>query len=146
MVLHCRTSFMVVPDEPEAVNYGQHKYEGKGLGDPIGVAQHSRPSTASIHKWASEIAADPARMELCRGIIARLAAEDLELWGHPLDTIWEPLEAAGLSGGKPKRKKLDRYRLQRKAIVRLRKQVARSGALRKLLERTRLAADVLLRD
>ncbi|TFH24992.1 MAG: sulfotransferase [Myxococcales bacterium] len=138
--------FLGVPNEPEAVNYGKHEYEGKGLGDPIGVGQHSRPTTASIHKWATEIAADPARMELCRGIIERLAPEDLELWGYPVETIWQPLEEAGFSGARPKPKKLDRYRLQRKAIVRLRKLVGRSGALRKLLERVRLGADVLLRS
>lgn len=138
--------FLGLRDEPDAVNYGKHEHSGKGLGDPIGVVRHSRPSTESVHKWASEIAADAARLELCRAIIDRLAPEDLELWGHPLETIWRPLEAAGAAPVVAKPRKLDRYRLQRKAIVKLRKQVARRQGLRKLLERMRLGADVLLRD
>ncbi len=139
--------FLGLDDESsDAVDYGKHEYSGKGLGDPIGVAKHSRPTTASIHKWAGEIAADPARLELCRNIIDRLDPEDLAIWGHPLETIWQPLEEAGAAGAKPKSKKLDRYRLQRKAIVRLRKAVGQSAALRRMLEKMRLGADILLRD
>ena len=40
--------FLGVPHEAEAIDYGKHEHEGKGLGDPIGVAKHSRPSTASL--------------------------------------------------------------------------------------------------
>jgi hypothetical protein len=116
----------------------------KGLGDPIGVARHSRPSTESLHKWAVEVAADPARLALCQEMIAKVDPADLELWGHPLQTIWAPLESVGAR--KPKPKKLDRYRLERKAIVTLRGQVQRHPALRKLLATLRLGADVLLRD
>jgi len=138
--------FLGLEHEPDAVDYGKHGSAGKGLGDPIGVKKYSRPSTASIHKWAAEIAGNPQRMELCRGIVDRLAPEDLALWGHPLETIWQPLEEAGAAGATPKPKKLDRYRLQRKLIVNLRKMVARSDGLRKLLGRLRLATDVLLRE
>ena len=87
-----------------------------------------------------------ARLALCRNIIDRLDPEDLAIWGHPLETIWQPLEEAGAAGAKPKSKKLDRYRLQRKAIVRLRKAVGQSAALRRMLEKMRLGADILLRD
>ncbi len=109
--------FLGVPAETEAVDYGKHQHVEKGLGDPIGVARHSRPSTESLHKWAVEVAADPARLALCQEMIAKVDPADLELWGHPLQTIWAPLESVGAR--KPKPKKLDRYRLERKAIVTL---------------------------
>ncbi len=138
--------FIGVPNEPQAVNYGDQEYSQKGLGDPIGVGRHKRPTTESIDKWAVAIASDPARLALCRKIIERLDPADLEIWGHPLETIWQPLERAGASGRRPGRKKLDRYRLERRAIVRLRALAGRSPAFRGFLERVRLAADVLLRE
>lgn len=136
--------FVGVEHEPSAVDYGQHAQTGKGLGDPIGVAKHSRPSTESVEKWATEIASDPDRLALCRDIVAKLDPADLALWGHPIEGFWDPLERA--SGSKPKRKKLDRYRLQRKAIVGLRAFVGRYRVVRGLLARMRLVLDVLLRD
>lgn len=138
--------FLGVPHEPSAVDYGQHQHEAKGLGDPIGVARHSRPSTASLHKWASEVSGNPARLELCKQIVARLDPADLETWGHPLESFWQPLEELGGRAVPAKPKKLDRYRLERKAIVTLRAQVKKSAALRRLLHRVKLASDVLLRD
>lgn len=138
--------FMGLEHESEAVNYGEHKHVEKGLGDPIGVAKHSRPSTESIHKWTAEIANDPARMALCKQMIQRVDPADLAIWGHPLETIWQPLEELDGGTAKPKKKVFDRYTMQRKAIVAVRKRVGRSPRLRKLLTTVRLGADVLLRD
>jgi hypothetical protein len=137
---------MGLEHEPEAVDYGSHKHVEKGLGDPIGVAKYSRPSTSSIHKWATEIASNPARLALCQQMIAKLDPADLAIWGHPLETIWEPLEAIGAGAVKPKPKKLDRYRLERRAIMTGRSMVASAPGLRRLLERGRLALNVLLRE
>ena len=139
-------AFLGVPNEPQAVEYGQFEPAVKGLGDPIGVKQHSRPTTASIDKWAVEIAAHPDRMALCRQIIARLDPADLALWGHPLDAIWHPLEAAGAAGAGATRKRLDRYRMERYLIVKLRALVQRRPFLRRWLGTVRLGADVLLRE
>lgn len=138
--------FLGIPHEASAIDYGKHEHGAKGLGDPIGVAKHSRPSTASLHKWAGEISGNPARLELCRGIVARLDPADLEIWGHPIETFWKPLEDLAGRSVSPKPKKLDRYRLERKAIVALRARVQKSEGLRRLLKRARLAADVLLRE
>jgi len=138
--------FLGVPHEAEAIDYGKHEHEGKGLGDPIGVAKHSRPSTASLHKWASEVSGNPARLALCKQIVAKLDPADLAIWGHPIETFWKPLDDLAGRAVAPKPKKLDRYRLERKAIVALRGQVQKSPGLRKLLTRARLAADVLLRE
>lgn len=136
--------FIGVPHEGGAVDYGRHQHVEKGLGDPIGVAQHSRPTEESVHKWVGEIAGHPERLDLCRKMIAALDPEDLALWGHPLASLWKPLEGAGAAVPKPK--KLTRYRLERILIVRLRALVRRYPALRGLLARLRLAADVLLRE
>jgi len=138
--------FLGLPNEPQAVNYGEHKHVEKGLGDPIGVAKHSRPTTESLHKWAAEIASRDDRLALCRRIISQLDPDDLAAWGHPIEGIWEPLARAKESGAVPKPKKLDRYRLQRKAIVKLRALAGSSSAFRGLLERLRFVADVLLRE
>jgi len=140
-------AFLGVDNEPDAVNYGKSAPVAAGLGDPIGVRKHSRPSTESLEKWAAEIVSQPERIEICREMIARLAPEDLAIWGHPIDdAFWAPLDrAAGVPVAAPK-KALDRYRLERAAIVRGRALVQRSAILRKLLSTTRLAADVLLRE
>ncbi len=139
-------TFLGVPNEPQAVEYGQHEPAAAGLGDPIGVKQHSRPSTVSVDKWAVEIAAQPERLRLCQAMIARLDPADLATWKHPLEGLWAPLEAADAAGATPARKALDRYRLERLAIVKLRGVVQRSPLLRRWLGTLRLGTDVLLRD
>jgi hypothetical protein len=139
-------AFLGVQNEPQAIEYGKHEPAAAGLGDPIGVKQHSRPSTASVDKWAVEIAAQPDRLRLCQDMIARLDPADLAIWQHPIETLWAPLEVAGATGAKPARKALDRYRLERLAIVKLRGVVQRSPLLRRWLGTLRLGTDVLLRD
>lgn len=140
-------AFIGIPNEPDAVNYGKTAPVGKGLGDPIGVQKHSRPSTESLEKWAAEIASRPERIEICRQMIERLDPEDLALWGHPpTDEFWAPLERAAGRAVAPSTKKWDRYRLQREAIVRGRAMTQKSPRLRRLLSTLKLGADVLLRD
>jgi Sulfotransferase family len=139
-------AFIGVPNEPQAVEYGRHEPTASGLGDPIGVQKHSRPTTESVDKWAVEIATRPDRLELCRQIIARLDPDDLETWGHPIDTLWQPLQEAGAVTAAPARKAFDRYRLERLMIVKLRALVQRRPMLRRWLGTVRLGADVLLRD
>jgi hypothetical protein len=139
-------AFLGIPDAPEAVEYGRERPVEKGLGDPTGVERHSRPSTGSVERWASEIANHPERLRLCREMIARLDPDDLRTWGHPIGTLWAPLERAGSARPSRTRPRLDRYRIQRMLIVRLRRLVRRSALLRRCLQTTRLAADVLLRE
>ncbi len=139
-------AFVGVPNEPDVIDYGKHEFGEKGLGDPIGVKKHSRPTTQSVDKWAVEIASRPDRLQLCRQIIDRLHPEDLEIWGHPVAALWKPLEFAGASPLKLRRKKLDRYRLERLLIVKLRRLVQGQPSLRRLIRTLRLAADVLLRE
>jgi len=140
-------AFLGLPHEAGAVNYGESQPVEKGLGDPIGVKKHSRPSTESIDKWAVEIASSPERFELCRRMIERLDPADLELWGHPVgEEFWLPLEKARGAGIKAPKAKWDRYRMERFLIVKLRAAAQRSPALRRALTTMRLGADVLLRE
>ena len=139
-----------VPYEPEAIEYGKAGDDGaargKGLGDPIGVKQHTRPTTASVKKWVAELVHDPAKRRLMEGIIASLDPADLETLGYPVAGLWKPLLEAGDSVPAPTPPKLDRYRLERKAILRLRALARRSALFRRLLTKARLACDVLLRE
>ena len=139
-------AFLGVPNEPQAVEYGKHEPAAQGLGDPIGVKKHDRPSTESIDKWAAEIASSPDRLRLCQEMIARLDPADLETWRHPVDRLWAPLTAAGAANAAPPKKAFDRYRLERMLITRGRALVQRSPLLRRWLGTMRLGAGVLLRD
>lgn len=140
-------AYIGIPYEPEAIEYGKSAQDDrpKGLGDPIGVKQHSRPTTASVKKWVQELASDPAKLALMKRVIAELDPADLKTLGYPIETLWKPLEEAG-QVAPPAKPKLDRYRLQRKAIIQLRGLSQRNVAFRGLLKKVRLAADVLLRE
>ena len=138
-----------IPYEADAVNYGAKKREEApkgGLGDPIGVAQHSRPQTASVKKWAQELAAAPEKLQLMQNTIAQLDPEDLACLGYPLETLWQPLEELPEDVAPPKKAKLSRYRLQRKLIVKGRAFTRRIPLVQRLLKTIRLACDVLLRS
>jgi hypothetical protein len=136
--------FVGVDFEAGTIAYGGGS-GGEGLGDPTGVAQHAQPSTQSLDKWARELAVDAGKREFMGRLIAELNPDDLRTLGYPPDTLYEPLERIGGTRPAPRRLQLSRYRLQRWLIVRLRRLVRRRGLFRRLLERLRLACDVLLR-
>ncbi len=140
-------TYIGIPYEPEAIEYGKKDQDDrpKGLGDPIGVKQHSRPTTASVKKWVQELASDQTKLYLMREVIDKLDPADLDTLGYPLATLWKPLEEAGDVPPPPK-PKLDRYRLQRKAIITLRGLAQKNSAFRGVLKKARLATDVLLRE
>jgi len=143
------SEYIGVPFEPSMISYGDNtksERDNRGLGDPIGVKQHSRPSTASLTKWVADVADDPAKLELMRNVVSQLDPEDLETIGYPVDEVWRPLEEVQGEPSAPRRVKLTKYRLQRKLIVKLRAQAQKGGVFRKLLEKARLTCDVLLRE
>lgn len=133
--------------DANAVNYGDTG-EGavsEGLGDPLGVQQHTRPTTSSMHKWVKELAHDGEKRAFMEARIAELDPDDLATLGYPTETLWEPLESAG-HVSPPKPPAFSRYRLQRKAILTLRNQAQRHTRLRSLLNKVKLACDVLTRE
>jgi hypothetical protein len=138
--------FLGVPFEAAAIDYGQHEHEAKGLGDPLGVQQHSRPVTDSVEKWAHELAADPAKLAIVREMVGTIPDADLETWGFPRATFFAPVDAAAAAGAKRAAQPpfFDRYRLQRKALVMLRRNI-QQNAFGRVVKRVRLVCDVLLR-
>jgi len=138
--------FLGLPFEAAAIEYGRHQHDATGLGDPIGVNQHTRPVTASVDKWAVELAQDPAKLRAVREMIATIDDADLEIWGFPRATFFGPVEAAARATGRtltpPPR--LDRFRLERKLLVLLRRNI-QHNTFGRLVRRTRMVCDVLLR-
>jgi hypothetical protein len=99
-----------------------------------------------VKKWVAELASDPQKRKLVERALAAVDPADLETIGYPPAKIWKPLEEAGEGVTAPKPPKLDRYRVERKLIVRLRSAARRHAAFRRMLEKGRLACDVLLRE
>jgi hypothetical protein len=140
--------YVGVPFERETIDYGETAGDQtrKGLGDPIGVKQHSRPSTASLAKWVEELAADPGKRLIMEKVVSQIDPEDLKTYGYPPDGLWKPLEEAGVRPVAVKRRPMSRYRLQRRLIVGLRARAQKQGVFRSLLRKAQLACDVLLRE
>ncbi|MCK5860888.1 MAG: sulfotransferase [Candidatus Hydrogenedentes bacterium] len=137
-----------VPYEADAINYGETKDPKKatGLGDPIGVSQHKRPTTASVKKWVAELATDPGKLALAKKMIAAVNPDDLATIGYPVDTLWKVLEEAGDNITAPKAPKATRYRLERGMIIRLRRLSQRNNLFRSILKKSQLICDILLRE
>lgn len=136
-------AFLGLDHQPEAVEYGRRFDAKKGPGDPIAVEKHDRPVTDSVAKWAAELIRDPAKLELARDMIDRLGDEDLEAWGNPRATIFEPLSTAG--GEAPPKRVLNAYTLQRRVMLALKRDI-HDRPHGRLLKRIRYYCDVLLRE
>ncbi|MCP4808994.1 MAG: sulfotransferase [Proteobacteria bacterium] len=140
-----------IPHEPDSANYGNKKpaVEG-GLGDPIGVGKHNRPVTSSLEKWARHAAADPSRVGVLREMIGALDPEDIRTIGYEPETLFEPLDRVDVEAAKKhaleqaKKDTWDRYKIQRRVLVMLRKNI-HHNALGQLVKKARFFCDVLLR-
>ncbi|HLY38044.1 MAG TPA: sulfotransferase [Candidatus Binatia bacterium] len=134
-----------IPFEAGAIAYGEQGDAPKGLGDPTGVAQHTRPVTTSVSRWAAEIAANPDVLALVARLVDELDPADLETLGYPRDRIVAQLEAAKGAPVPVKRGAPLRYRLERRALVALRRNI-HTNRLGRVLKRVRFALDVMLRE
>jgi hypothetical protein len=139
--------FLGLDFEPGMVEYGREgaaaPKAAAGLGDPITVAKETRPTTKSVAKWASEMADDPTKLEQARRILDQILDPDLETWGYPRAEILEQLDAVTPSGAR-KRRTWNRYALERRLLVRLRRNI-HHNALGRVVRRVRFVCDVLLR-
>jgi hypothetical protein len=137
-----------LPPEEEAVTYGAHRHEKGSFGDPK-VDDHDRPVTQSLERWAQELAVDQEKREFAEQLIAELDPADLATWGYPKDQLLEPLtRAAGSSqteGRTSLKWQLNPYRLQRKVLLALKKDIHTSQVGR-AVRLVRYYCDVLLRD
>ena len=138
--------FLGLPDQPEAVNYGE-RFEGEteGAGDPLGVGAHGRPVTGSIEKWVAELAQDEAKLAIARDIVAALDPDDVRMWGFEHASLFEPLERASGQALPYKRPGLNGYVLQRRVMLALKKDI-HERPLGRLVQRVRYYCNVLLRE
>jgi hypothetical protein len=136
--------FLGLPNEPHAVDYGQHFDSMRpGMGDPITVQSQSRPVDTSIDKWLPELASDPAKLALAAEIVAALDADDVCLWGFAKDQLLAPVENA--QTGQYARRKANNYMWQRRIMLALKRDI-RHRPHGKLVERVRYYCNVLLRE
>jgi hypothetical protein len=101
--------------------------------------------TSSVSKWAAEIAADPATLALVSQVLDELDPADLATLGYPRERIVAELEVAKGAPVPVKAQGPLRYRLERKALVALRRNI-HHNALGRALKRLRFALDVVLRE
>jgi hypothetical protein len=136
-------AFLGLEHDPSAVEYGRAGETKKGMGDPITVDQQGRPVTASVDKWALELAADEDKRALAESMVARLEGPDLAAWQWPPEALWAPLEAAG--GGPAPKPPRNNYTLQRRIMLALKRDI-HSRPHGKLVKRVKYYCDVLLRE
>lgn len=141
-------AFLGLPWEPGIVEYGREAAAGAparaGLGDPITVARESRPTTRSLSKWARDFAGHPERIAQAQRILASLLDEDLATWGFSRAEIEAELAAIDPAAPPARGPALTRYRLERKLLVRLRRNI-HQNAFGRVVRRIRRVCDVLLR-
>jgi len=138
--------FLGLDFEPGMVEYGREAPAPRaaaGLGDPITVAKETRPTTKSVAKWATAMADHPGQLEQARAILERLPDEDLATWGYPRAAILAQLDAVGPSGRR-KPRAWNRYAIERRLLVRLRRNI-HTNAFGRIVKRIRFVTDVLLR-
>ena len=134
--------------DPRIVEYGRESAPvapaSRGLGDPITVARETRPTTKSLAKWTLDLAGRPARIAQAQRILASLLDEDLGTWGYSRAELERELAAIDPAAPAPAGPALTRYRLERKLLVRLRRNI-HQNAFGRLVRGIRRACDVLLR-
>lgn len=138
--------FLCLPFEPGMIDYGEHEFDARGLGDPLTVGKHARPVAESLSRWADELAASPQKLAVVRDMISALDDRDLDTWGFSRASLFHPIEEAAARGGRPLPAVplWERFRLERKLLVFLRRHT-HDNAVERLLRRVRMLCDVLLR-
>lgn len=137
-------AFLGLDDEPHAVDYGKHFEAKEGMGDPIGVKKHDRPTTESVDKWVAELLSTPKKRTFARELIEQLDEADLETWGYPKDVLFAPLQH-GRGGKLPRPPLLNKYVFQRRVMLALKKNIE-TRPHGKVLKRVKYYCDVLLRE
>jgi hypothetical protein len=141
--------FLGMPFEPGMVNYGEQpgaesREAARGLGDPMTVAKEKRPTTASLSKWATDLSGNPDKILQCEALLESLLDEDLATWGYDRNEIQAELAAIDPAGSVRKKPPTTRHTLERKLLVRLRRNI-HHNALGRLVRKVRFGCDVLLR-
>jgi hypothetical protein len=137
-------AFLGLENEPDAVNYRKNFQAQEGMGDPIGVKKHDRPSTGSVEKWVAELLGDNKKRKFARELIDQLDEADLETWGYPKDTLFAPL-SNGTAAKQPRPPLLNKYVFQRRVMLALKKNID-TRPHGKVIKRIKYYCDVLLRE
>jgi len=141
-------AFIGVPFEAAMVDYGKQPGLRESvpprLGDPVAVTKAARPTTNRIGRWTEVLAGDAAKIAHAQRILDGLLDEDLDEWGHGRGELQAELD--GLAERRKRRRglRLGRHALERKLLVRLRRNIHRN-AFGRLVRRIRFLCDVLLR-
>jgi hypothetical protein len=134
--------------EPGMVDYGEQEggrtKTARGLGDPMSAAQETRPTTKSLEKWTAQLEGQSGRIEQCEQILERLLDPDLETWGFDRADIAVQLAAIPREGGSTRRASLTRHVVERRILVRLRRNI-HHNALGRLVRKVQEICAVLLR-
>jgi hypothetical protein len=138
-------TFLGLPHDPDAVNYKKKGQAKEGMGDPIGVKKHDRPTTESVEKWVPELLGDASKLKLAEEMVAHLSDADLETWGYPRDAIFAPLAQGNGAAKLPKPPVFNKYVFQRRVMLALKKDIA-TRPHGKLIKRVKYYCDVLLRE
>jgi len=136
--------FLEIPFEHEILNYAAHDYEFKGLGDPLNVDRQQRPVNSSVAKWTSEMAERDGFVAQARQILEHLLDEDLEITGYSREAIQTALDGATAPPRQRKFRLPNRYLLERKLLVHLRRNI-HQNTLGKIIRKIQFVCDVLLR-
>ena len=115
---------------------------GRGLG-----TDHGGPGNAAPHEVSRArhcLAGRPARIAQSQRILASLLDEDLATWGYSRAELESELAAIDPAAPQRGGAALTRYRLERKLLVRLRRNI-HQNAFGRLVRRVRRVCDVLLR-
>lgn len=140
-------AFIGIGFDPVMVDYGAAggtEAAARGLGDPMTVARESRPTTASLGKWAEKMTGHPDKVAQCRLILAALDDRDLATWGYDRKEILRELDAIDVGGRRAAGPKLSRHVLERRMLVFARRRVGDNWAGRNV-RRVRALCDLLLR-
>jgi hypothetical protein len=135
--------------EPGMVRYGEQEGAAsqpaaRGLGDPMTVARETRPTTASLARWARDLSGCPDKVAQCQRILDALSDSDLELWGYGRRAIQAELTAIDGRGPRSRGPRLSRHTVERRLLVLLRRNI-HHNAFGRLVRKLREICDVLLR-
>ena len=114
------------------------------------MGKHNKPVTTSLEKWARNVALDGKKLALLEHMLDGLDPEDVRAIGYDPETLLEPLERVDIPAAQLKaaeqasKDKWDRYKLQRRTLVHLRRGV-HHNFLGTLLKKLRFYADLILR-
>lgn len=133
-------SFLNIPMQEEALNYNRAQVE-QGLGDPIGVGQNARPVQDSLYRWVPFFQQKPHAKEILDNQLRAISDAQLSYFGTSFSALWEPL---GTDTGQAKKRQTNRFMVERKILIALRRNIHRRphGAW---VRSVRRFCDILLR-